>query len=232
MQQAKLCNYTIDWHQNVETLPNNKPLFFVANELFDALPIHQFMHKDGEWHEHVVAAKDSHLTFAYVPTTPPTHLPDKPDTLFETSPLSHMIMQTLADRIRQQSGLGIIIDYGYVHGSGGDTLQALKQHQFHDILSTPGEADLTAHVDFKALAKTARNHGAIPHPITTQKYFIETLGGEMRLQQLLQNTQTQEQKTQLLSGYDRLTSPDHMGDLFKVLAITHADLPVPASISS
>jgi NADH dehydrogenase [ubiquinone] 1 alpha subcomplex assembly factor 7 len=219
----------IHWHDDISSIPK-KPLLLVTNEFFDALPIRQFRHhKEKGWKERVVTLnKDGELAFGYVAVKPPKALASLPvaDELYEYSPASHHVMKQIASHCKKHGGTALIIDYGYSRGTHGDTLQAVKSHQFYDLLTEPGTADISAHVDFKALADTAHDAGTITYPPVSQGAFLLRLGAELRLQALSQGTRSEEKNT-ILSGFKRLTSPDEMGELFKVLCITHPDHPKP-----
>ena len=128
-------------------------------------------------------------------------------------------MRELARRIHVQQGAALIIDYGYLGEAHHDTLQAVKGHAFHPVLKDPGEADITAHVDFTTLMNLAHAEEVTVHGLTTQGRFLVNLGADLRLEALLRRAHP-EQKDALISGVTRLISPQAMGELFKVMAIT------------
>lgn len=218
----------VHWHDDLSSLPP-KPLLLVANEFFDALPIRQFQHTQKAWMERVVALDPKgELVMGFVKTKPPKELKKRPvsEALYEYSPASHEVMATIATHLTRYPGVALVIDYGYLQGTKGDTLQAVRAHTFHKLLKGPGTADLSAHVNFDALAETARKCGARVCDPVTQRRFLLRLGAEIRLKALQQNTHGQE-KTTILSGYERLTSEEQMGELFKVLCVTNPDHPQP-----
>jgi NADH dehydrogenase [ubiquinone] 1 alpha subcomplex assembly factor 7 len=193
----------IQWINSLNELPN-QPLFFIANEFFDALPIHQY--ENGT--ERTILLDDKgELSFAPSPS---------PNPFSEICPDAKPIMKQLGQTIAKHGGAGLIIDYGYMNGSSADTLQALQNHKYYDILKTPGEADITAHVDFAALASytnDAKIYGAIP-----QGKFLLNIGASQRLQTLCAAAPSETCAT-LMGGFERLIAPDQMGELFKVLAV-------------
>ena len=195
----------IGWADAFEPLPE-MPLLLVANEFFDALPVHQWV-GDAE----VMVGLDDQDNLAFV-------IPGKNGTkqMREISPAGIAIMQSVAKHIAQHGGIALIADYGYTHGNG-DTLQAVKAHNYHPVLETPGEADLTAHVDFNALAHAAKEAGAQTECIT-QAQFLRRCGAELRAAQLCRNVNAAQQKI-ILSGLERLMSPAQMGELFKVMTV-------------
>lgn len=207
LQQRTLrsAHHDIAWQQNFTDLPS-LPLLLVANEFFDALPIHHFL-PDGS--ERTISLRNG--TLCWTESALPVQ---------ETSPLSCNIMASIASHIRQQGGAALVIDYGYEHPPAErtiDTLQALRHHRYVDPLHSPGDADLTAHVNFGALAQAAS--GVQIWPVITQGDFLRRLGAELRATALCKQA-PQEQRHKILSGLERLISPQAMGTLFKVLAIT------------
>jgi NADH dehydrogenase [ubiquinone] 1 alpha subcomplex assembly factor 7 len=150
-----------------------------------------------------------------------------PGSVCEISPAGLAVADGLARRIVANGGAALIIDYGYVKRACGDTLQAVRRHKRHDVLETPGEADLTAHVDFAALAETAAATGASIWGPVTQGAFLQSLGLAARSERLLQGA-TPGQAADLGVASRRLIDPAEMGTLFKVLCIAAPDLPPPA----
>jgi len=213
----------LDWHETIETLPR-APLLIVGNELFDAVPIRQFVRAGASWRERMVGLDDEDglRFFAGVGSVDPSLLPDgaasaPQGAIVEVAPARAALMATIAERIAGQGGAGLFIDYGHLQPGIGDTLQALRRHDHDNVLANPGEADLTAHVDFAALAATVRAHG-LEIEMTTQGDFLLGLGLLERAGQL--GAKADEQSQQAISdAVERLAGPDAMGDLFKVLKI-------------
>ena len=126
----------------------------------------------------------------------------------------------------RHGGVALVIDYGHATSAPGDTLQAVKAHGFADPLTDPGEQDLTAHVDFEAVADSARRAGAAVTPLTSQGPWLARLGIVQRAETL--TLANPDRAKEVASALDRLTDPGAMGDLFKVIAIHAPDWPVPA----
>lgn len=145
----------------------------------------------------------------------------------EICPAALSLVESLAHRLAREGGAALFIDYGYFPAACGDTLQAVRRHAFADILAAPGTADLTAHVDFAAIAEAARAGGAGVFGPVPQGAFLRALGIELRTGRLLRSA-TPTQAEALHTGCKRLIDPAGMGSLFKVMAVTHPDLPVPA----
>lgn len=229
-QKSALNDADITWISKLSDLPK-KPLFFVANEFFDALPIYQYQKIDTHWFERVIDLKDGALVFStrYTP-----HIAidqrltfDKIDgDIVELSPSALSIAQELSQHISQHSGAGVIIDYGN-WGSLGDTLQAVQKHKVVDPLKEPGQADLTAHVDFHALSRNVScNHSKM----VPQGVFLEHLGITERAKHLAQNLEGAALATHI-AAHKRLTHPEEMGRLFKALAFYSKDMTPPIGFS-
>lgn len=211
---------SLSWHKDIFDLPK-QPMFFVANELCDALPIHQFEKTQQGWGERMVALDaEEALCFTLVPSALSERLnaqyPEaQTGEIIETSPASIQLIHHIADHLNHHGGAAALIDYGYDVPSFRSSLQAVKSHQYHSVLEDIGEADITAHVDFAALAEEAKRCRRAPQLIT-QAAFLKGLGVDMRLQQLLQKAENPEIVT---SAVQRLIDPEQMGELFKVLLL-------------
>ncbi len=226
------CGSNVTWQARIDELPPG-PLIVIANEFFDALPIRQFVLTREGWAERMVGIDDGgRLVFGLRRATPVKEIrevgsPDRTDTVVETSPAATAIMQTLAAHIAANGGAGLFIDYGYEGPASGDTLQAVRRHRFDDPLAAPGEADLTAHVDFTALSKTADETGAVSRPVMSQGAFLARLGIMERAVHLGAGKDAATQAA-IEAAVERLCGPKAMGRLFKVLAIAEPGLALPA----
>jgi NADH dehydrogenase [ubiquinone] 1 alpha subcomplex assembly factor 7 len=218
----------ITWQPNLEGLPD-LPMLLIANEFFDALPIRQYVKMQGVLQERFVAidpATDA-LTFVTQPMGMTLvkgggYAPDNGEDaqIVESCPVGRQIMGNLAQHMTKYGGAGLVIDYGYTGASRGNTLQAVKQHGFWPMLKAVGEADITAHVAFDDLAASAKDH-AVRSSVTTQGAFLSAIGGEVRLRGLLEHATPAQYET-LITGYERLTAPAQMGELFKVIGLCSA----------
>lgn len=215
---------SLHWHATLDSLPS-LPVLCIANEFFDALPIHQFQKTENSWQEKYVTVENDKLAFCWCDNLSKDCLPllerynnATPDTILEISPDSIAVIETLANHIKNHGGTGLIIDYGYFQGSG-DSLQAMKHHRYHDPLETPGEADLTSHVNFAALIKTALECGINAYGNVTQGQLLTALGIQVRAQMLCQKTTPDQQQT-ILNDMHRLIAEEEMGSLFKCMALT------------
>lgn len=213
---------SVEWHDRLEDVPSG-PILLVANEFFDALPIRQFAATDRGWCERLVGLDGEDLIFGLRPEPEPAlGKPLRLGDVLEWPAASVDIMGELAGRLAQDGGAALILDYGYWGPAFGDTLQALKNHQPINPLQEPGEADVTTHVDFHRLAQAAAAKGARVHGIVSQGDFLQTLGIEARAEALKARA-TPAQAADIDRALARLTErgPTGMGELFKVLAVTH-----------
>ncbi|MGX1096087.1 class I SAM-dependent methyltransferase [Amorphus sp. MBR-141] len=219
------------WHDRVDSIPDG-PMLVVANEFFDALPVRQFVRTREGWRERMVGLDaDGSLAFGIGPGALPAAaaagLPAVPDgTIVEVQPASDAIMTTLAGRIARDGGALLAIDYGYAGPGTGDTLQAMRAHAFADVLAAPGAADLTAHVNFSALAAAAGRAGAAVHGPITQGAFLLGLGLVERAHRLAEGKDAAAFRS-IEADVARLAGVDQMGALFKVLAVTPPGLLPP-----
>jgi NADH dehydrogenase [ubiquinone] 1 alpha subcomplex assembly factor 7 len=225
----------LQWHGDLVQVPADRPLLLVANELFDALPIRQFIKEAEGWHEIQVALDaDRRLCLGRSPGPSPlgARLPaDLPSgSVVELSPARDALMAELADRLRAQSGLALIIDYGEAEPTPGSTLQAVHRHQMVDPLTRPGEVDLSSRVAFGPLARIARKAGLQVFGPLPQGDFLARLGAALRLAQLVRGA-TAAQARALEAGHRRLTAADGMGTLFKVMAVTRWPLVPPGFVA-
>ena len=222
-----------EWHATIDALPE-QPLLLIANEFLDALPIRQIIRTGAGWRERLVASQDT--LFLPVPgqepldaLIPPGLADAPPGSIVETSPAQVAAVRQIARRIVAHGGAALLIDYGYEGPAVGDTLQAIRDGKPANPFDAPGEADLTAHVDFGTLAEAARAEGAAVHGPVEQGRFLHALGLDSRVSALARTHP--ERAEELLAQRNRLAAPDQMGSLFKVLAITHPDWPQPAGFA-
>jgi SAM-dependent MidA family methyltransferase len=224
-QRAALAGVAVAHHNSTATLPD-APLFIVANEFFDALPIRQFARFETCWRERLVGLRDGALAFGLGGPADPPALVARSDVaegkLVETCPAMMGIMADIEARIAARGGAALVIDYGGWR-SLGDTLQALRGHRPDDPLAHPGEADLTAHVDFEALRQAAPH--LVASALTPQGVFLERLGITQRAQALSAQLSGPALEAHV-AAHRRLTHPEEMGSLFKVLALVVEGAPI------
>lgn len=227
-QHKALCKAGLDitWSESVSNLPK-MPLLLVANEFFDALPVHQFIRMDRGWHERLIGLDGTdRLCFALAPE--PIHGFDKSapiGSVHEDARVSAAFITHLALHLKTYHGAALLVDYGHSQSGFGDTFQAVKAHEFVDPLAFPGEADLTTHVDFDAISQISRRSGVAISGPTTQRDFLIALGLSERASKLAQGGSAA-QKIAVKAQFDRLTDPSAtgMGQLFKVIALHHSNL--------
>ena len=233
MQQERLkdCGFDVQWHRDLTTL-RDAPLGIIANELFDAIPVRQLVKQDGLWSE-LAVTDQSDIGLAHVtlpvsvdPSTLPGGHADQPNgAVFEYAPAREGFMAELAVRVAQHSGFGLFIDYGHVQTTFGDTIQAIKDHAYANPLDNPGEADLTSHVDFEALANIAKTSGLSMPAMLTQGEFLTRLGIRERAARLGQLHP--DRRDTIETACDRLIGNDEMGRLFKVMPAASPNIALP-----
>ena len=223
IQAKTLGSSTVNWISRFDDIAADGPLFLIANEFFDALPIHQFVKSERGWHERMVTSDGEDLRFALTPDIVPLSvIPARvrdaaPGSVIEVNPGATELVRRIAGRIADSGGVALIIDYGHVTTAVGDTLQAVKDNAFTDPLAEPGEADITAHVDFQALVIAAGEGEARTPIIAHQGELLEALGIHARANRLRRDNP--ERVAEINSAVDRLIDLQQMGRLFRALAI-------------
>lgn len=209
-------------HHDISTLPDDAPLLIVANEFFDALPIHQLVRSADGWFDRLVGLDGEAFTFMagrerMDHLVPPSWRSAAQGAMIETSPASVALMADIARRLKDQGGAALIIDYGHMELRSGSTLQALKAHQKVDVFTHPGDADITAHVDFELLKQVAEDNGADLMGLQFQGEWLRQMGIDTRMEALQRRNPAQGQV--IKRQRDRLVEDNQMGTLFKVLGI-------------
>ncbi len=212
------------WHDTLDSIPPG-PLILIANEFLDALPIRQFVRRPDGWAERYVESG----RFTERPANPPPRQAPA-GAVVEIGEAGLAWTHTLAARLAQDGGAALILDYGTAHTLPGDSLQALRDGRPADPLADPGHADLTAHVDFAALARTAEEAGAAAYGPVAQGVFLNRLGLAQRTERLA--AARPDRAAALRDAAARLAAPARMGTLFKALGLTHPDAPDPPGFAA
>ncbi|HEY5347505.1 MAG TPA: class I SAM-dependent methyltransferase [Rhizomicrobium sp.] len=219
------------WRNRFDETLSDRPLFLLANEFFDALPIRQFVKTQRGWCERMVTLSEGRLVFALAPTPTPSALipADRMEApeggVYESAPAATALAEEIAAIIARQGGGALITDYGFAAPGFGETLQAVASHSFADVLEEPGESDLSAHVDFAALAQAAKHGGACVFGPQNQGDFLVDVGIARRAEKLMATNPAA--ATTLVAGVERLIAPDQMGTLFKAVALMPDAAPKP-----
>jgi NADH dehydrogenase [ubiquinone] 1 alpha subcomplex assembly factor 7 len=223
------------WHARLDRVPEGA-LLVIANEFFDALPIRQFERRPEGWCERLVGLgpDGASLAFALGPPGPqaqaliPAELHGAaPGAVVEVSAPGIAIAGEIGRRLVAHGGAALIVDYGHAVPRTGATLQAVRRHAAQAVLAEPGNADLTAHVDFAALARAATKAGARAHGPLDQGALLEALGIGARAE-ALRVSAAPARAAAVDAARHRLTDGAEMGTLFKALAMSHPDLGAPA----
>jgi NADH dehydrogenase [ubiquinone] 1 alpha subcomplex assembly factor 7 len=227
----------VTWHESIEDLPAG-PAIIIANEFFDALPVRHYVRTTAGWNERLVGLdEEGRLAFGLAPA------PDsamsaalgvaQPGAILEIGLAAQRAMGRLVAHVVQETGALLVIDYGYRSKRAGETLQAVKNHAYVDPLMTPGETDLTAHVDFAALGRAALASGADVHGPVAQGVFLARLGIFQRAA-ALRRAASPEQAAAIDAALARLAEPGptsghgaSMAELFQVLCATSQGLVPP-----
>lgn len=231
-QRETLSGLDVRWHEDLGSLPQGKPIFFVANEFFDALPFKQYIYTGGKWAERQVDANADDFVFVeqsvLFDPLEGINLPlPEEGKIVELSRARANFMTDLAQRLKAQTGAGLVIDYGHLKPGYGDTFQALRGHEFSDPLQHVGQSDLTSHVDFYALSAAAQTQDFEVSGMTRQGDFLLALGIQLRAHQLLQEASGQSAKN-IQKALHRLVHSDEMGSLFKVMGLNYGANVKPA----
>jgi len=227
-QGQKIGIYDPQWIDDLSGLPSTSPVLLVANEFLDALPVRQLVKKGGAWRERGVAISDNetlcHMDFEadenVLESVPKGILEGAEEGIFETSLCLNQFIKSVDILLKKQKGAALFVDYGHVKTAMGDTLQCVKAHKFAKIFDTPGLCDITAHVDFENIARIAQADGVGVHGPVTQRSFLRALGIEQRAERLWAGA-NEVQKESISSGLNRLIDTQGMGNLFKVIALSH-----------
>jgi len=222
------------WHDRFAEVPQDGALLVIANEFFDALPIHQYVRTPSGWCERMVTLDESGaLAFGIGPAgfgadaaVPAVARDAEVGAVLETQPLGNAIAEDIGRGVALTGGAALIVDYGYERTAIGDTLQAVRGHAYAQVLAAPGRADLTAHVNFEALARAAGAGGAAAHGPIGQGDFLIGLGLLERAGALGADKDAATQD-RIRGEVERLAGPEAMGVLFKVLALTRPGIVPP-----
>ncbi|NQU62359.1 MAG: SAM-dependent methyltransferase [Rhodospirillales bacterium] len=225
---------TLHWLSDISEVSDG-PMVLVANEFIDALPVHQFQMTPRGWRERLVGLKDDEgrAGFSFTLATdapaddiiPPGIGAAQEGDILEARPGADDLACAIAGRLLAYPGAALIIDYGHGESAVGETLQAVREHEYQDPLLNPGAADLTAHVDFGAFARAAAEAGAEVHGPVSQGAFLKGLGIDVRAEALMAASPAHVQDIE--EAHKRLTSDDAMGQLFKVMALTSPGMAPP-----
>lgn len=213
----------VQWHNSLEGVPEG-PMIVLANEFFDALPIRQFEKRQGRWAERVIGFDGSRLSLGLMPAELGPQGQD--GDVIEFAPARTEVARAIGERLARSKGAALIVDYGHLVSAPGDTLQAMRKHAHVPVTESPGDCDLTSHVDFEALGRAIGAGGGRVHRALEQGVFLNAMGLQQRTQQLAAKADPAA-SSRLIRQAERLAGGEQMGKLFKVLAATSPELETP-----
>ncbi|KAH6566702.1 hypothetical protein BASA83_010527 [Batrachochytrium salamandrivorans] len=227
----------IYWHDTIDCIPSEYDVssLIIAHEFFDAMPVYKFEKTKDGWRELVVDLENSlqsplHFRFVRAPySTKASVALFQEDTerrlehvkigqCVEIAPDVISVAKSIAQRVATSGGAALLIDYGRDHIID-DSLRGIKSHQFVHPLSTPGDCDLSADVDFSAISHAVKDI-ANPHGPVAQGLFLERMGIGARAMTLINGASTNTEREAVVTAYDRLVDPAAMGEAYKIMAIT------------
>ncbi len=227
-QKESLSTYNVKWHENLSGIQSDQPCIIIGNEFLDALPIEQLVRNDNGWNQKVVALDEGIQAFIFSNVNADKDLlallPSKTESkqIYEVSPARIRFMEECAEIVSSHGGVALFIDYGHSQSHYGDTLQAVKDHRFSDVLNNIGVSDITSHVDFDALCRYVGAFDVTTMPIMPQGRFLQMLGVNERAEAL--TAHNIEKKDDIMQGVNRLTAKEQMGDLFKVMCFYNGSI--------
>lgn len=235
IQKQNLSQYDATWHNDLSTLPNDAPYIVIGNEFLDALASRQLTYTDAGWLEKMVSLdiNDTLCLGNFKPqddiesAITPFLIPPQVGEQVEVSLEQRAFLDDLLNIVLKQRGIALFVDYGFVHNVAGDTLQAVKKHRYCSIIETPGEADITAHVNFAEISRVAMEKSMTVHGPVSQSDYLQRLGISIRAEHLMKHGDEMQRRDIGLAlnrligtGKNRDRMKDEMGTLFKVIAFT------------
>ncbi len=234
-QEELLSSYDATWHMTLESIRVDSPVLVVGNEFLDALPVRQLVLREAGWHEKAVKLDindtlcigEAKADKGVKELIPPLLIPPKVGGHLEVSLQQRCILTEIMNIVLKQSGSCLFIDYGFIHSVSGDTLQAVRKHSYCGVLDSPGDVDITSHVNFSEISRLAMQEKMTVHGPVSQGDFLNRLGIGARARKLTQNA-TDAQRCDIEVAIKRLTGQDSkakdrggdMGALFKVIAFS------------
>jgi NADH dehydrogenase [ubiquinone] 1 alpha subcomplex assembly factor 7 len=219
----------ISWAQSLKDVPDG-PAIIIGNEFLDTLPVRQFVRLNGQWRERLVRVKgEGGLAFDVAEKPEPYIRASAANgEVLEVNPSGHRLMYEIGGRLVKQGGAALLIDYGHAATGFGDTLQALRAHRYVDPLAAPGDCDLTAHVDFAAMARSASATGAAVYGPIDQGDFLRAIGIDLRTKSLSERA-SPERAEEFQRARARLVGKGEgeMGAMFKTMAIADRKIRPP-----
>ncbi len=218
LQKDALNTYQLNFYNNILDIPIDHTCIILGNEFLDALPIEQLKFGKLGWQKRVVSVVDNKIIFDWQDAdkklTELLPLKFESNRIYEVSPSRELFIDNCSNIIKKASGVALFIDYGYSKSHYGDTLQAVKKHEFTNVLEDIGLSDITSHIDFNALSRQVKKLELMVEPIISQREFLISSGIELRAKILQQNVS---KDIDITEDLERLIGRNQMGELFKVI---------------
>lgn len=222
----------IEWFDELDSINTSESCVIIGNEFLDALPVEHFRFTNGAWTQRHIDQNAEGFEYVWLPVkeVPNDALPRDPvaSKIYEISPARDRFIENCMSVLTENTGAALFIDYGHTQYDGGETLQAVKAHEFISLLEQPGQCDITAHVNFKAIKDIAQKKGGAIEDIITQSEFLGSLGIMQRafaLQNVALKKYGMEQGAakaeSIHNDLKRLIDKDQMGELFKAICFHH-----------
>ena len=218
-------------YKSISDIPD-APTIFIGNEFLDVFPIRQYIKIKKTWKEVFVTKDNDRFLYCYkdiedkiIFEENKKNFPDEAD-FFEVNTGIKKIVKDISNFLKRNNGICLFIDYGYSKGYG-NTLQAIKNHEYVDPLSFPGASDLTSHINFSQILNEGKNFGMDFFGPISQRNFLINLGALERLEILKKSTNSEKIKSDLDEGLLRVIENSQMGELFKVCAISPKNKLIP-----
>ena len=228
IQKKKLNQYPITWVSRIEKL-KEYPSLFLANEFFDSIPIKQFKKKENRWFEKYVKFKSKKSIFFFDKEVDIKKIEkninfkiSQNQNFIEFSKVGFDYLKKISRVIKKNTGGLLLIDYGYTDKKMRNTLQAIRNHKFANILNNIGNIDITHKINFSLFNKFTKQTRGLENILTTQRDFLLKIGIKERAEIISKNKNFLK-KADMYYRLNRLIDEKQMGNLFKVMLIKNKE---------
>ena len=224
LQKNKLRGNNIIWLSNFNKI-KKKPTIFLANEFFDSIAIKQFIKLDNSWFERFVNLKNIKKAFFFDKKFNMKKFEKKikynisyKQNFVEYSNIGIKYLKDISKIIKKNNGGILIIDYGYLNYKMHNTLKAISNQKYSNVLENIGDSDITHNINFCLFKNIIKKIGKLEENITTQRNFLINIGIQKRAEIISKNL-VFSKKVDVYHRLQRLIDQKQMGSLFKVMFI-------------